>query len=193
MTYRQWADQQQRKNGCPLRILRWMLLVGALALLLAGCMFPQGWHWPRTIATGSPTNNVTVVYFAARYGLASYQLAPITWAAGYYNGHPELDIRVVDRCPAGRNCVLWRTEDLTYPVVGRTTISFNSFKHLLSATVMLDIGVDSRSVVFHEACHAFGGGFTPPGSPSIHELCNWAYRSLIFDEVARVYHADRVR
>lgn len=148
-------------------------------------MFPQGWHWPRTSATGSATTTATVVYWATA-GVAGYQLPAIAWAAGYYGKHPELDVRVVDRCPAGRNCVLWRTADLPYPVVGRTTISIGGSKHLVAASVVLDVGVDSRGVVFHEACHAFGGGF----GEDVHQFCNWTHRELIVTEISRVYHDD---
>lgn len=151
-------------------------------------MFPQGWHWPRLSTTGSSTAETTV-YVATR-DLVGYQLDDVTWAAGYFNGHPELVMRVVDTCPAGRNCIRTQTQDLTYPTIGLTSVSFNSSRHLLSSTLRLDPVVNSRAPVFHEMCHGLGGGFTPPGEASIHEFCNWEWRSLIFDEISRVYHDD---
>jgi hypothetical protein len=170
-----------------------LLGIVVAALLLGGCMFPQGWHWPRT---GTNTTE-TVIYVAARYGLASHQLPYVTWAAGYYNSHPELAIRVVDRCPAGINCVVVSTLNLPYPVVGSTWVSTGSTPHLLGSGLRLDPDVgrnmsatQSRLTVFHEFCHALGGGFTPPGAASIHEFCNWKWRSLIFAEISRVYHND---
>ena len=150
-------------------------------------MFPQGWHWPRTAATGSPTTTETVVYWAARYGLASYQLSVVQWTAGYYNAHAELKIVIVDSCPAGKNCVLWRTGQNRG---GSTSVSTGSSSHIIASTVTLDDQViydfSGRWVAFHEACHSFGGGFRS----DIHQFCDWEYRGNIFYEIARVYHDD---
>jgi hypothetical protein len=170
-----------------LLVKRWSL-VAALPLLLGGCMFPQGWHWPRL---GSNTTE-TIVY--VQNDVVSYQGDDLAWATGYYNGHPELAIRLVDTCPAGVNCIVARTVDLAYPTVGLTGISIGADRHLLNSLMRLDpvVGAagmtefNTRLVFFHELCHAFGGGF----GEDIHELCNWPYRAMIFDEIARVYHDD---
>jgi hypothetical protein len=143
-------------------------------------MFPQGWHWPRT---GADTVQTHVYWQDDTAG----QHDVLAWAGGYYNGHPELAIHLVDTCPNGVNCVIWRTG---VNGGGSTSISFNSSKHLLHATVTLDHLVTNdfggRLIVFHEGCHSFGGGF----GTDIHQLCNWAYRTMIFTEIARVYHDD---
>jgi hypothetical protein len=159
----------------------------AVLPLLGGCMFPQGWHWPRL---GSNTTE-TVVY--VQNDVAGYQGPYLAFAASYYSLHPELAIRMVDTCPTGVNCVVARTENLAYPNVGLTWVSTGSTPHLLKSVLRLDPDVGrvgtisySKMLVFHEFCHALGGGFRD----DIHHLCNWAYRSAIFSGIARVYHND---
>ena len=167
---------------------RVIALALAIPLLLAGCMFPQGWHWPRTTTSGSSTAE-TVVYW--QNNAISTQASVIGWAAGYYNGHPELKIVVTTNCPLHSNCIRWQTGQNGGGVTG---IGIGADKHLLDAVVTLDDAVanntSGRLITFHEACHAFGGGFTPPGSASIHEFCNWYWRALIFSEISKVYHDD---
>jgi hypothetical protein len=161
----------------------------AVLVLLGGCMFPQGWHWPR-YGTDTAQTHVYV-----QNDLVGYQSDDLGWTAGYYNGHPELAIHVVDVCPAGVNCIVARTVDLAYPTVGLTSVGCCSpVNHIGNSVLRLDpvIGAagttefNTRVTIFHEFCHALGGGF----GDDIHELCNWAWRAAIFAEVARVYHDD---
>lgn len=159
-------------------------------LLLAGCMFPQGWHWPRTAPTTASTIQ-TVVY--VQNDVVGYQGPYLAWAATYYDSHPELALRMVDTCPAGVNCIKVRTEDLAYPNVGLTGVSIGGERHLLTSWMRLDLQVGSantvswgKRVLFHEFCHALGGGFRD----DIHSYCNFEHRALIFSEITRVYHND---
>jgi hypothetical protein len=158
----------------------------AVLPLLGGCMFPQGWHWPRTGAS----TTVTVVY--VQNDVASWQGDYLAWTTGYYNGHPELAIRLVDTCPAGVNCIRVVTQEIS-PSAGLTGISTGSSPHILTSLLRLDPDVGrvgtvfgTRLIFFHEFCHALGGGFRD----DIHHLCNWDWRASIFSEIARVYHDD---
>jgi hypothetical protein len=155
-------------------------------------MFPQGWHWPR-----SGANTIeTVIY--VQNDVAGYQGDYLAWTAGYYNGHPELAIRMVDTCPAGVNCIVARTQDLAYPTWGLTSVGCClPTNHVGNVVMRFDplLGTfgtvySTRLIFFHEFCHALGGGFTPSGAASIHEFCNWEWRTLIFSEITRVYHDD---
>ena len=166
--------------------MRRLGFVVLLGVLLGGCMFPQGWHWPRLGA-----NKVeTIVY--VQNDVVGYQGDYLLWTVGYYNAHPELSIRMVDVCPTGVNCIVVRTVEIS-PNAGLTGVSIGADRHLLNSTMRLDPDVgrvgtasNTRMVFFHEFCHALGGGFRD----DIHALCNWAYRVLIFEEISRVYHDD---
>jgi hypothetical protein len=154
--------------------------LAVLVLLAGGCMFPQGWHWPRTGADTAQTHVYWQNDTAGQYGV-------VAWVGWYYNGHPELAIHLVDTCLASVNCVVWRTGNNGG---GSTNISIGGNAHLVRATVTLDNQVSNdaggRQIVFHETCHALGGGF----GADIHSMCNWYWRALVFSGIARVYHND---
>jgi hypothetical protein len=159
-----------------------------LILALTAC-WPQGFHQARTAASGSSTTQ-TLVYW--QNDVVGYQGPYLAWGASLYDSHPELVVRLVDTCPAGRHCVRWVTQDLAYPNVALTGIAWDSSAHIVNAVVRLDpyVGhggtVDySKGVVRHEACHAFGGGF---GDQAVHEGCN--NLNLVWSEITRVFHDD---
>jgi hypothetical protein len=163
--------------------------LAVIALALAGCHWSQGWHWPRL---GTYTKQ-TVIY--VQDDVVSYQDYYLAWAASYYDGHPELIIRVVNTCPVGRNCVVARTQEIS-PYAGLTSVGCCSAGNHIGASVLRldpDVGrvgtvSGSKQVVFHEFCHALGGGFS--SSEAIHGLCSWAYRGHTWEEISRVYHDD---
>jgi hypothetical protein len=166
-------------------IVRRLLLLAVL--VLGGCHWSQGWHWPRL----GPNTTATIVY--VQNDVVGYQGDYLSWATNYYTGHPELIMRLVDTCPAGANCIVARTREI-FPYAGLTRIG-TSGKHILYAVLLLDPDVGrvgtvsgSRQVVFHEFCHALGGGFST--SEAIHRLCNWEFRDHTWSEISRVYHDD---
>jgi hypothetical protein len=171
-----------------------MRLLGTLilALVLSGCMFPQGWHHPRTLArTGSSSTVETTIY--VQNDVQTHQGPYVSWAVGYYSLHPELVLRMVDTCPVGKNCIRVWTEGNLGGNSALTGIGFDSSRHILDAWMRLDPSVgrlgtisSNRQILFHEFCHALGGGF----GDAIHSLCNWPWRALIFQEISRVYHND---
>jgi hypothetical protein len=163
-------------------------LITALVFMAAGCHFPQGWHWPRYTSTGSTTTQ-TLVYW--QNDVVGYQGPYVAWAATVYDSHPELTVRMVDTCPAGRNCIVWRTGNNGG---GTTWISIGGSRHLMAATVTLDDGIgrdgtilNSQKIVYHEACHAYGGGF---GDEAQHAMCNFEHRAHTLSDIGRVYHND---
>jgi hypothetical protein len=168
-----------------MRRLRLFAASVGLVAALTGC-WPQGWHWARTPASGSSTTQ-TLVYW--QNDVVGYQGPYVAEGARIYDSHPELTVRMVDTCPAGRHCIRWVTEDLAYPNVAITSVATGSGTHLAVATVRLDPDVGrnmsvefSKGVIFHEACHGYGGGF---GDGPIHEGCN--HKSLVWSEISRVY------
>lgn len=171
-----------------------------LALVLGGLFgspspadashFPQGWHWPRThAATGSYSTQYTVVYF--QNDAPAHQGWLIQGIADSLDAHRELLVRVVDTCPAGKNCVRWNAGDING---GVTSIAVGSNAHIVGAVVTLDedLGLPgsytaSRDIGWHEgACHAFGGGFTD----AYHYLCNYPYRKHHMESISKYYHDD---
>jgi hypothetical protein len=169
--------------------MRRLALLAVLVLTAAGCHWSQGWHWPRYTSTGSTTTQ-TLIYW--QNDVVGYQGDYLAWAANLYTSHPELIVRLVDTCPAGRNCVRWRTGN---NVGGLTSISVGAHGHILSALVTLDDGIGrdgtvqgSRNVVAHEACHALGGGFST--SEAVHAMCNLSNLAHTWEEISRVYHDD---
>lgn len=172
------------------------LAATVLVLSLSGCMFPQGWHWARTAATGSSTTQ-TQIY--VKDDVVSYQRPYVAWIASVWNQHPELVVQTTDTMPpAGYNVIVIRTQDLPYPYVGLTSVGCCSAgNHIGNSTMRLDPVVgsaqtdaQSKNTIYHEFCHALGGGFTPPGGTDIHQFCNREYHALIWDEVTRLYHDD---
>lgn len=169
--------------------MRRLLVPLGAALLLAGCHFPQGWHWPRTFEAMAPSASTqqTVVYWAKGEAFR-YQDPVIAWAAAVYDAHPELAIKLVDTCPAGRNCVVWDTGNNGG---GLTSVSIGSNRHLVAARVVLDDQVTDdatgRKIAYHEACHALGGGFTDEAG---HRMCNYENRAHNNADISAVYHDD---
>lgn len=165
-----------------------LALLAALVAVVAGCHFPQGWHWPRT---GTDTVQ-TWVYF--QNDVVGYQGPYVAWLAGELTKHPELAVRMVGTCAAGVNCVRWVTDDRNGAL---TVVATGNSPHLVGATVYLDDGIGhtesvsvSKGYVWHEGCHALGGGWNKPGYPDIHSLCNPEHRRHHMADISRVYHFD---
>jgi hypothetical protein len=172
-------------------------LLGFLVLVLAltGC-WPQGFHWARTASSGSSTTQ-TLVYW--QNDVVGYQGPYLAYGANLLDSHPEITVRLVDTCPAGRHCIRIVTQDLAYPNVALTGIAWTSDNHIVNSLVRLDplVGRDttveySKGVIRHEIlCHAMGGGFDNPNISSddwIHTSCNDL--NLVWRELSRVYHDD---
>jgi len=167
-----------------------LLGVVAAVLLLGGCNWPQGWHWPRTATSGSNTVE-TQIYVQSN--VVSYQRPYVAWIARVWDQHPELVVQVTDTPPpVGYNRIVIRTGNNRG---GVTSISWDSANHLVAATITLDDGVarddtdfQAKNIIYHEFCHALGGGW---GGDDIHQMCNrYPWHSHNWDEVSRVYHDD---
>jgi len=169
----------------------------AAVLLLAGCNWSQGWHWPRVpprIYQGQ-----TVVYFDVGHLTRSDHRAIADWARYQWTRSPVVAIRLVNACSTNSNCVHWRTSNLPYPINGRTAISIGSNNHLIAATVNVDTDLNNADPVYVrretgcvEAMLALGGGWDDPATSfDEHSIgCNGRGYPTAHDyeEIARVYN-----
>jgi hypothetical protein len=165
-------------------------LLGFLVLIvaLAGCHFPQGFHFPRLASIGSSTTQTLVCF---QNDLAGYQGPYMAYAASLLNDHPEVAVTTRDMCPTTMNRIIWRTREVS-PWWGLTNIAWSG-NHLVWSDIRLDpqgVGYsgtveNSKRIVRHELCHAMGGGF---GTQAQHDLCSdWRHT---FADIASVYHDD---
>lgn len=171
--------------------MRRLLVFLVAPLLLAGCNWPQGWHYPRTAASGSNTVE-TQIY--VQDDVVWYQRPYVAWIARVWDQHPELVVHVTDTPPpAGYNRIRIVTGNNGGGVTG---ISIGSNQHLIAATITLDDGVarddtdaQAKDIVYHEFCHGLGGGFDT-ATEKVHAFCNREWHQVNWDDVTRVYHDD---
>jgi hypothetical protein len=171
--------------------VRCLAAVIALILAASGCHWSQGWHWPNTATNGSSATETLVLY---QNDVVWYQGPYVQHAADQLSRSSAVRIVLVDVCPAGRNCVVWRTGNNTG---GLTSLSVNSNRHLVAATVTLDDGVgrdgsvaNSLQVACHESVHSLGGGLDNPATAvNEHFACDGSGYPTAHDleEIGRVY------
>jgi hypothetical protein len=157
---------------------RILILVAAVLGLLftTGMHWPQGWHWPGPGVGSAYDPTQTWVYFQRTnrdHDLYLRQFAYVDWAAIQWRRSPRLAVRVVERCPAGANCIHFRTRQLAYPFVARTVVGCcDDARHIGHATVTFDIGMGtaqystatSREAACFETMLALGGGWNDPAT-----------------------------
>jgi hypothetical protein len=158
--------------------VRRLALLVALLLAASGCNWSLGYHWPRTTANGSSATE-TLVYF--QNDVIWYQGPYVQWARDQWSRSSAVHITMVDVCPAGRNCVIWRTREIS-PYAGLTSIAGPTAmnRHLTFAVIDLDPDVGrvgtvagTKNLTCHEGGHGLGGGFENPAlSGSEHFVCN---------------------